>query len=66
MKKIAVIMVLLFLLSSHIETVKPDASDCLDACQTGCVAQYIRNPRKRQQCDAACVIKCRPSVLGGD
>ncbi|KAF5192497.1 Rna polymerase sigma factor [Thalictrum thalictroides] len=42
-----------------------DASDCLDACQTGCAVQYIRNPRKMQRCDAACVIKCSPSVLGG-
>ncbi|PIA34567.1 hypothetical protein AQUCO_03700094v1 [Aquilegia coerulea] len=60
MKKIVVLMVILFLFSSHIETVKPDAADCYDGCSTACVQ---RDTRKMQRCDIKCSIRCAPPVF---
>lgn len=37
MQKIAVAMMLLFLVFSQMDSVEPSAADCLDACSTGCV-----------------------------
>lgn len=37
MKKTVVAVMLLFLISSQMESVEPDASDCMDACSTACV-----------------------------
>jgi len=37
MKKSVVAMMVLFVIFSQMDSVVPDASDCLDGCQTACV-----------------------------
>ncbi|TKY71296.1 hypothetical protein E2542_SST00026 [Spatholobus suberectus] len=37
MKKMVAAMMLLLLISTQMESVKPDAADCIDGCTTGCV-----------------------------
>ncbi|KAF6157273.1 hypothetical protein GIB67_029892 [Kingdonia uniflora] len=64
MKKITVLAVLaLFLVSFQLKNVESDAFDCLDACQTGCVASYINDPRQMSRCDSKCTIKCDRGVV---
>lgn len=36
-KKTVFAMMVLFVIFSQMDSVVPDASDCLDGCQTGCV-----------------------------
>ncbi|KAK9278462.1 hypothetical protein L1049_028027 [Liquidambar formosana] len=57
MKKIAVIVLVLCVLSSHMECVEPSVFDCMDACSTGCVQS---NTRLMQRCEGKCRIKCDP------
>lgn len=47
MKNIAVVLVVIFIISAHnmVTVVESSAFDCLDACITGCAAQYINNGR---------------------
>ncbi|KAL9451360.1 hypothetical protein AB3S75_013010 [Citrus x aurantiifolia] len=62
MKNIAVVLVVIFVISAHhmVTVVESSAFDCLDACITGCAAQYINNGRLRQRCEGKCSIKCNP------
>lgn len=47
MKNIAVALVVFLVISAHhmVTVVESSAFDCLDACITGCAAQYINNGR---------------------
>ncbi|KAF6157272.1 hypothetical protein GIB67_000788 [Kingdonia uniflora] len=61
MKKITcALMLVLLLVSFQMNTVESAASDCLDACQTGCAVSYIRDPKRMSRCDRKCTIKCKP------
>lgn len=45
MKNTAVALMVIFVISAHhmVTVVESSAFDCLDACTTGCAAQYISN-----------------------
>ncbi|KAJ6761115.1 PLANT THIONIN FAMILY PROTEIN [Salix purpurea] len=58
MKKILVAVFIVSMIASHFENVASDASDCLDACTTGCVQ---RNTRLMQRCEIKCGIRCGPN-----
>jgi hypothetical protein len=60
MKKMVVGVMLLFLILSQMDTVVPDASDCLDGCQTGCVQ---RDSRLTARCERKCQIRCGPDSM---
>ncbi|KAG4945364.1 hypothetical protein JHK82_041422 [Glycine max] len=58
MKKMVVAMMLIFLLiSTQMESVEPDAADCLDGCTTACVQS---DSRLQARCDRKCSIRCGP------
>ncbi|KAL5096369.1 hypothetical protein RYX36_000696 [Vicia faba] len=59
MKKNSVVaMMLLFLIVfSQMDSVVPDASDCLDGCSTACVS---RDSRLTARCERKCQIRCGP------
>ncbi|XAR53100.1 hypothetical protein NMG60_11021502 [Bertholletia excelsa] len=63
MKKIIVVALVLFLISSsHIDRVESTTDpQCYDSCNMGCV-QYHNNTRLYKRCDRKCQIKCGPDA----
>ncbi|KAJ6970975.1 hypothetical protein NC653_035292 [Populus alba x Populus x berolinensis] len=57
MRKILVAVLIVSMVASHFENVASDASDCDDACTTGCVQS---NTRLMRRCDIKCGIRCGP------
>ncbi|XP_010260946.1 PREDICTED: uncharacterized protein LOC104599900 isoform X2 [Nelumbo nucifera] len=55
MKKVAAVLLVLFLVSSQMVSIEGDAFDCYDACSTGCVNRDVRTMLR---CDRKCAIKC--------
>nr|KYP63130.1 Tubby-like F-box protein 8 [Cajanus cajan] len=57
MKKMVAAIMLLLVISSQMESVEPDATDCIDGCTTACVQ---RDSRLQARCEGKCKIKCGP------
>ncbi|BAT86815.1 hypothetical protein LR48_Vigan09g268400 [Vigna angularis] len=57
MKKMMAATMLFLLIASQMESVVPDAADCLDGCSTACVQ---RDSRLTQRCERKCSIRCGP------
>ncbi|KAL2342147.1 hypothetical protein Fmac_010087 [Flemingia macrophylla] len=57
MKTMVAAMMLFLVLSWQMESVVPDAADCIDGCTTGCVQ---RDSRLQARCERKCSIKCGP------
>ncbi|KAK7302474.1 hypothetical protein RJT34_13364 [Clitoria ternatea] len=57
MKMVVAGMMVLLVISSQMDSVESDASDCLDACSTACVQ---RDARLQARCDRKCTIRCGP------
>ncbi|AES63364.1 hypothetical protein MtrunA17_Chr2g0278531 [Medicago truncatula] len=60
MKKTVFAMMVLFVIFSQMDSVVPDAFDCLDGCQTGCVQ---RDSRLTARCERKCSIRCGPDSM---
>ncbi|KAL5731320.1 hypothetical protein ACHQM5_004060 [Ranunculus cassubicifolius] len=60
----SVLLLVLFLLSSQMETTHSQQYSCVDLCQTGCVARYLPDAKKVSRCERKCSIDCNRKGKG--
>ncbi|KAM3690867.1 hypothetical protein ACJW30_09G153000 [Castanea mollissima] len=57
MKKIIVVVMVLCVILSHMDSAEAQSPDCYDQCSTACVQS---DTRLMQRCDRKCQIRCGP------